>query len=81
MDDIKKESKSLMEGVLGNVKLSRRSFIKAWAVTGAAVAAGTGLKPELKALAASDGSATTGMGSGCRPPARGARPGAPNRCM
>ena len=55
MDDIKKESRTLVEGFLGNVRISRRSFIKASAFTGAAVAAGTGLKPELKALAASDG--------------------------
>jgi len=62
MDAIKKEGKSLMKGFLGNVKLSRRSFIKASAVTGAAVAAGAGLKPELKALAASDVGAKSGMG-------------------
>ncbi len=81
MDDIKKESKNLMEGFLGNVKLSRRSFIKASAVTGAAVAAGTGLKPELKALAASDGAPQPAWGNGCPPHARGARPGAPSRSM
>jgi anaerobic selenocysteine-containing dehydrogenase len=62
MDREKKERKSLMKDFLGNVNLSRRSFIKASAATGAAVAAGSGLSFELKALAASTGAQGHGMG-------------------
>ncbi|MBR9984710.1 MAG: molybdopterin-dependent oxidoreductase [Desulfosarcina sp.] len=62
MDREKRERKSLMKDFLGNISLSRRSFIKASAATGAAVAAGSGLSFELKALAASTGAQGQGMG-------------------
>jgi anaerobic selenocysteine-containing dehydrogenase len=48
----KTKRKTLMEGFLADLRMSRRSFIKASAATGAAVAAGSGLSAELKALAA-----------------------------
>ena len=62
MDRIKRERKTLMKDFLGNTSLSRRSFIKASAATGAAVAAGSGLSFELKALAASTGAQGNGQG-------------------
>ena len=62
MDREKKVRKSLMKDFLGNISLSRRSFIKASAATGAAVAAGSGISFELKALAASTGTQGQGMG-------------------
>ena len=51
-----------MADLLADLKMSRRRFLKASAVTGTAVAAGTGLKPELKALAAAQGPGSNGMG-------------------
>ena len=62
MDRKKRERKTLMKDFLGNISLSRRSFIKASAATGAAVAAGSGLSFELKALAASTGAQGNGQG-------------------
>ena len=62
MEKEKAKQKTLMKGFLGNAKLSRRSFIKASAATGAAVAAGTGLKPQLKALAAATPTGAEKMG-------------------
>lgn len=62
MDREKRVRKSLMKDFLGNINLSRRSFIKASATTGAAVAAGSGISFELKALAASTGTQGQGMG-------------------
>lgn len=62
MDRNKRERKTLMKDFLGNINLSRRSFIKASAATGAAVAAGSGLSFELKALAASTGAQGNGQG-------------------
>ncbi|MFO7643806.1 MAG: molybdopterin-dependent oxidoreductase [Desulfosarcina sp.] len=62
MDREKKERKSLMKDFLGNVNLSRRSFIKASAATGAVVAAGSGISFELKALAAATGAQGQGIG-------------------
>ena len=59
MENEKTKRKALMEDFLGNIKLSRRSFIKASAATGATLAVGTGLKPQLSALAAT---APTGVG-------------------
>ena len=54
--------KTWMGDFLNDIKLSRRSFIKASAATGAAVAVGSGLKPELKALAAAAPSGAGEMG-------------------
>ncbi|WP_372683701.1 molybdopterin-dependent oxidoreductase [Desulfosarcina sp.] len=62
MDRKKRERKTLMQDFLGNINLSRRSFIKASAATGAAVATGSGLSFELKALAAATGAQGNGQG-------------------
>ena len=62
MNKDKTRRKTWMEDFLGDIKLSRRSFIKASAATGAAVAVGSGLKPELKALAAAAPSGAGEMG-------------------
>ena len=62
MERKQRERKSLMKDFLGNIDLSRRSFIKASAATGAAVAAGSGLSYEFKALAASTGAKGKEMG-------------------
>jgi secreted PhoX family phosphatase len=48
----RKESTSLMAEFLGSSGFSRRSFLKATAAGGAAVALGNGILPEMKALAA-----------------------------
>ncbi len=53
MESNKTKRKTLMEGFLADLRLSRRSFIKASAATGAAVASGFGVPLELRALAAS----------------------------
>ena len=47
----KKKSISLISDFLKNKGLSRRSFIKATAATGAAVTVGGGILPQMKALA------------------------------
>ncbi|MFZ7126594.1 MAG: molybdopterin-dependent oxidoreductase [Desulfobacterales bacterium] len=52
MKNEKQPTRSFIDDFLKDLRLSRRSFMKASAVTGAAVAAGPGLKPQLKALAA-----------------------------
>jgi len=62
MEKITSERKTLMADFLRDLKLSRRSFMKASATTGAAVAMGTGLKPELHALAEAAESSKNGMG-------------------
>ena len=46
MDRLKRERKTLMTDFLDNISLSRRSFIKASATTGAAVTVGSGLSFE-----------------------------------
>lgn len=53
---------TLMKGFLDNLKLSRRSFVKATAATGSAIVLGSGLTLELKALAAATDSQGTGRG-------------------
>jgi len=62
MKKTKNKPKTLMAGFLKNVKLSRRSFVKASAATGAAVAMGAGLKPELSALAVASGKGSGDLG-------------------
>lgn len=52
MEKEQPNNRSFIDDLLKDLRLSRRSFMKTSAVTGAAVAAGSGLKPELKALAA-----------------------------
>ena len=52
METKETKNRTLLKDFLGNIQLSRRSFIKASAATGAAVAFGAGMKPQLKALAA-----------------------------
>jgi anaerobic selenocysteine-containing dehydrogenase len=55
--------KKMMKGLLDDVKVTRRSFIKkASAATGSAVVLGTTFKPALRALAQSGGAAATGAG-------------------
>lgn len=61
MENSKIKRNDLMQEFLDNISLSRRSFIKASATTGAAFALGTGLKPELKAFAAA-GDVSNGKG-------------------
>lgn len=56
------KEKTWMGDFLYGLKVSRRSFIKASAATGAAVAIGTGLKPELKAMTEATGSDGNGKG-------------------
>ncbi|MEN8808507.1 MAG: twin-arginine translocation signal domain-containing protein, partial [Desulfobacterales bacterium] len=62
MNKDKTRRKTWMEDFLGDIKMSRRSFIKASTATGAAVAVGSGLKPELKALAVAAQSGAGEMG-------------------
>lgn len=51
MEKQRNKHQALMETFLDNVRLSRRSFMKASAATGAGVALGAGLSPQLKSLA------------------------------
>jgi len=51
MENQTTKKKSLVKGFLDNARLSRRSFIKASSATGAAVVLGSGMKPEMTALA------------------------------
>ncbi len=62
MDTKKMERNKLLQNFLGNSSLTRRSFLKASAMTGAAVVATPGLSLELKALAATKGGPETGQG-------------------
>jgi anaerobic selenocysteine-containing dehydrogenase len=63
MKEDKTRRKSMMKGILDDVKVTRRSFIKkASAATGGAVALGTAFKPALNALA--EASETSGGGAG-----------------
>jgi len=63
MKKTKNKPKTVMAGFLKDAKLSRRSFVKASAATGAAVAMGAGLKPELRALAIASEKGAGDMGS------------------
>jgi len=56
------ERKMFMADFLCDLKLSRRSFMKASATTGAAVAIGAGLKPELHALVEAAGTSKNDVG-------------------
>jgi anaerobic selenocysteine-containing dehydrogenase len=51
-----------IKGILSDAKLSRRSFMKASAVTGTAMGLGTGWKPTLRALAQTSAPPSAGMG-------------------
>jgi anaerobic selenocysteine-containing dehydrogenase len=62
MERGKTKPKTLMKDFLDDLKLSRRTFMKATATTGTAVALGTGLKPELNALAEAAESKSNGKG-------------------
>ncbi|MGD2271978.1 MAG: molybdopterin-dependent oxidoreductase, partial [Desulfobacterales bacterium] len=62
MEEKNKKSKTVMADFLADLKMTRRTFVKTSAVTGAAVAAGIGLKPELKALAQAGTSGSGEMG-------------------
>ncbi len=57
-----KKSISLISNFLNDKGLSRRSFMKATAATGAAVTLGGGIIPEMKAFAAASAPSTKGMG-------------------
>ena len=78
----KEQSIPLMSAYLKDKGISRRSFLKATAATGAAVSLGTGMMPQMKALAAASCGTRDRTGdNGCPPPARGAPPGVPSRSM
>lgn len=62
MEKVTSEQKTVMADFLRDFKLSRRSFMKATATTGAAVAVGAGLKPELHALTEATAASTNGAG-------------------
>jgi anaerobic selenocysteine-containing dehydrogenase len=62
MEEKNKKRKTVMSDFLADLKMTRRTFVKTSAVTGAAIAAGIGLKPELKALAQASTSASDEMG-------------------
>ncbi|MGD9877891.1 molybdopterin-dependent oxidoreductase [Desulfococcus sp.] len=53
---------NLMQDFLDNIRLSRRSFVKASAATGAAVTLGAGVSLDLKALARTTGPTAEGQG-------------------
>ena len=55
-------SQNTISDLLNDLKLSRRSFVKATAATGAALALGTGLTPDLRALAQTGKTAGADMG-------------------
>jgi len=52
MNRTKDDRRTLIGDLLEDLRLTRRTFMKASAATGSAMALGVGLKPELKALAA-----------------------------
>ena len=58
----KKKSRTLISDFLNNNGLSRRSFIKTTAITGAAVTLGSGMMPKMKALAQAAAPSSNGMG-------------------
>jgi anaerobic selenocysteine-containing dehydrogenase len=58
----KKTSQNTISDLLNDLKLSRRSFVKATAATGAALALGSGLTPDLRALAQTGKAAGGDMG-------------------
>ncbi len=62
MEIKEKPKKTLTENLLENLSVSRRSFLKATAATGTAAALISGLKPELKALAASSAAGASAKG-------------------
>ena len=62
MGKVTSERKTFMADFLRDLKLSRRSFMKASATTGAAVAIGAGLKPELHALVEAAGTSKNDVG-------------------
>jgi len=51
MEKEKNTQQNAISDLMNDLKLSRRSFVKATAATGAALALGTGLTPDLRALA------------------------------
>ena len=62
MKEKKGNLETTVRGILNDAKLSRRSFMKASAVTGTAIGLGTGWKPTFRALAQTSAQASTGMG-------------------
>jgi anaerobic selenocysteine-containing dehydrogenase len=58
----KSKTKTVVSDFLADLKMTRRTFVKTSAVTGAAIAAGFGLRPELKALAEASTSSSSEMG-------------------
>ncbi|WP_373501941.1 molybdopterin-dependent oxidoreductase [Desulfococcus sp.] len=62
MNEERTRRKNLMRDFLDDIRLSRRSFVKASAVAGVSVAAGTGLSMELKALARTTDAPSEGQG-------------------
>jgi anaerobic selenocysteine-containing dehydrogenase len=62
MGKVTSDRKAYMADFLRDLKVSRRFFMKASATTGAAVAMGVGLKPELHALTEAAGQTKVGAG-------------------
>jgi anaerobic selenocysteine-containing dehydrogenase len=62
MEKEKNTPQNTISDLLNDLKLSRRSFVKATAATGAALALGTGLSPDLRALAQTSQTAGGDMG-------------------
>ncbi|MGD2124926.1 MAG: molybdopterin-dependent oxidoreductase [Desulfobacteraceae bacterium] len=62
MKEEKRKGKILITDFLDNVELSRRTFMKASAVTGAALAMGGAFKPTLRALAETEKQSLTEIG-------------------
>ncbi|HSM88511.1 MAG TPA: twin-arginine translocation signal domain-containing protein, partial [Desulfobacterales bacterium] len=56
------QSKTFVSDLVDDLKISRRGFVKATAATGAALALGTGLTPDLRALAQTGKAAGGEMG-------------------
>jgi anaerobic selenocysteine-containing dehydrogenase len=62
MEKEKIKPQNTISDFLNDLKLSRRSFVKATAATGAALALGNGLTPDLRALAQTSQAAGGDMG-------------------
>ena len=62
MERVTSERKTFMADLFRDLRVTRRSFMKASAASGAAVAAGLGLKPELNALTEAAGQTKAGAG-------------------
>ena len=81
MKEDKTRRKTMMKDLFGDLKVTRRSFMKrASAATGGAIALGGTFKPTLRSLAEASETTDEEPGNGRRPPVRDVRPGVPSRC-